>query len=302
MTDRGITALAAIDRLQQRILSYETDAAIVALSGGVDSSVVLALSARTLGSAAVLAVTALSPSLPAGELDQARSVATGLGVRHRVIETREVEMEAYARNDLLRCFHCKAHLYGALSQLMSRDAGPRAVLLAGANADDAHDYRPGLLAARHARVKNPLLEEGIGKPMVRMIATHLSLGVADKPAMACLASRVAYSLPITPELLHRIDLAEQAVRALGFSAVRVRHLGDDAVIEVPISDITRLLGHPSFAGATERIGELGWRRVSVDPEGLRSGSLNRAIRPAPALRRALSQPAPSFGGVSLPGR
>jgi uncharacterized protein (TIGR00268 family) len=186
----------------------------------VDSSVVLALAARSLGADGVVAVTAVSPSYPAGELEAAATVAADLGVLHRVVHTHEVEREAYARNDAVRCYHCKAELYATLSRVVS-SAPAGAVVLAGANADDLGDVRPGLWAGERAGVRNPLLEEGVGKPAVRAIARALRLTVADKPALACLSSRVELGIRITPGLLHRIDRAEGVVRALGFEIVRV---------------------------------------------------------------------------------
>jgi uncharacterized protein len=239
----------------------------------VDSTVVVALAARALGPTDVTAITAVSPSLPAGELMSAKTIAATLGVRHRTVRTGEVEREAYARNDTMRCFHCKTELYATLGRLAS-DAEAGAVLLAGANADDADDFRPGLEAARQRGVRNPLLENGIRKPAVRAIARHLGLAVADKPALACLSSRVAYGIRITPELLERIDRAEQAVRALGFDLVRVRHLGGTASIEVAAEDVARLTGHDRLRELVRQVQRLGWGEVSIDPQGYRSGSLN----------------------------
>src|SRR5439155_23337016 len=139
-------------------------------------------------------------------------------VRHQAVETHEVQKDAYARNTALRCFHCKTELYAALERLTT-DTGDRTAIVSGANADDASEFRPGLLAAKRHRIHHPLLEEGVGKAMIRAISRQLGLSVADKPALACLASRVAYGIRVTPDLLGRIDQAEQAVRALGVPAV-----------------------------------------------------------------------------------
>ena len=263
-----------IGALERAIGSYGSGRAVVAFSGGVDSSVVLALAARTLGPHVVIAATAVSPSLPAGELEAAREVACSLGVTHQTIRTHEVGREAYARNDAMRCFHCKTELYSTLGRLVADRAGEGSVVLAGATADDAEDFRPGLEAARQRGVRNPLLERGIRKPAVRAIAGRLGLTVADKPALACLSSRVAYGVRITPELLARIDRAEQAVRALGFDTVRVRHLGETATIEVAAKEVGRLASHPSLPNLVDDLRRLGWRDVWVDPDGYRSGSLN----------------------------
>jgi uncharacterized protein len=255
--------LAAVER---RIRSYGPRA-IVAHSGGVDSSVVLALAARALGPEEVTAVTALSPSYPAGELEIARAVAADLGVEHRTIRTSEVEREAYARNDELRCYHCKAELYGRLGAIASAAGG--SVVLAGAIADDLGEIRPGLWAGARAGIRNPLLEERVDKATVRRIARGLRLRVADKPALACLSSRVRTGIRITPDLLARIDAAEREVRALGFDLVRVRHEGDGARIEVEAGEVERLLAHPRLPDALGAIERLGWASVTVDVLGYR---------------------------------
>lgn len=276
----------AVERLERAIEGYGAARAVVAFSGGVDSSVVVALAARTLGHEAVTAVTAISPSYPAGELDAARRVAASLRVEHRTVDTHEVEREAYVRNDAMRCFHCKTELYATLGRLVADHAGDDAIVMAGANADDVDDFRPGLQAARQQGVRNPLLEEGIGKSSVRAIAWGLGLPetVVDKPALACLSSRVAYGIRITPDLLARIDRAEQGVRSLGFDVVRLRHLGDEATIEVPAEEVSRLMDHPGIGGLLRELRRLGWRQVRIDPDGYRSGSLNALLTEKELLR------------------
>jgi uncharacterized protein len=260
------------DRVERRIAGYGSDRAVVAFSGGVDSAVVTALAARAMGPARITAVTAVSPSYPAGELESARDTAAALSVAHRVIETREVEREAYLRNDALRCYHCKAELYSVLRRLAAESDG--SVVLAGANADDRLDVRPGLLAAEQQGVRNPLLEEGVGKAAVRAVATRLGLAVAAKPALACLSSRVAFGVRITSGLLARIDRAEQMVRALGFDPVRVRHFGDRATIEVAPEDVERLVAHAGLPDLLVALRAFGWRDVEVDPAGYRQGRMN----------------------------
>jgi uncharacterized protein len=269
-------------RLEAAVVAYEATSAVVALSGGVDSSVVTAVAASALGAGRVVAVTALSPSYPAGELDSAREVAAVLGVEHQTIATGEVEREAYARNDGLRCYHCKMELYTALSRIASQYGGPDAVVLGGANADDVGDLRPGLVAGRQRGVRNPLLERGVGKEQVRSLARELGLPVAEKPAMACLSSRVAFGVRISPDLLARIDRAEHAVRALGFGTVRVRHFGQRAAIEVDVQDLGRLQSHPDLASLLARVRAMGWAEVEVDPHGYRQGSMNATLTVAPA--------------------
>ncbi len=267
MSAGELTALMAA--LEARIHGYG-GRAVVALSGGVDSSVVVALAARALEPASVIAVTAVSPSFAGGELASASRVADGLGVVHRVVRTHEVEREAYARNDAMRCYHCKAELYATLSRVVSI-ASPGSTVLAGANADDLEDFRPGLWAGERAGVRNPLLEEGVGKADVRAIAGALGLPTADKPALACLSSRIQQGIRVTPELLRRIDRAERIVRALGFEIVRVRHRGQAATIEVEAEEVRRLRDHPRLTSAMAEIRGLGWRSVEIDPTGYRQG-------------------------------
>lgn len=274
-------ASAMADRVVRRIAGYGPRRAVVAFSGGVDSATVVALAARALGPRAVTAVTALSRSYPAGELEQAGDLARSLGVAHRTVATREVEREAYARNDADRCFHCKTELYGTLRRVFEAERDGRAVLMSGTNADDVDDLRPGLRAAGRHGVRSPLLEEGLGKDAVRSVARHLVLAVADKPALACLSSRVAFGLRVTPDLLARIDRAEQRVRSLGFDVVRARHLGDTASIEVAATEVERLLAHPAWPGVKAELESMGWRRVVVDVQGYRMGSMNATLPAAP---------------------
>jgi len=258
-----------IERLEGRIRGYG-ERAVVAFSGGVDSSVVLALAARAMGPTRVEAVTAISPSYPAGELRVAAETASDLGVTHRSVATHEVDREAYARNDELRCYHCKAELYGVLGRII-RNAVAGTAVLAGANADDLSEFRPGIWAGERAGIRNPLLDEAVGKPTVRAIARELGLRVSDKPALACLSSRVELGIRISPELLARIDRAESLVGALGFDVVRVRHRGEAATIEVPSDEVERLLEHRALGGVLGAIAALGWDHVRVDPAGYRPG-------------------------------
>ena len=264
-------------RLEARIRSYGATDALVALSGGVDSSVVLAVAARALGSRRVTAVTAVSPSYPSGELQGAREVASFVGVEHRVVETGEVEQEAYVRNDALRCFHCKTELYATMACIADLRDGPHTAMLAGANVEDRDDFRPGLRAAHQFTVRNPLLEEGLSKAEIRGVARVLQLPVAEKPPLACLSSRVAFGVTITPELLARIDRAEQTVRALGFEQVRVRHFGQRAMIEVPGPDVDRLNADPRLPDLLLTLQSMGWAEVAVDPAGYRTGSMNATL-------------------------
>ena len=274
----GPDAPGALSSLEWRIATYGFPRAIVAFSGGVDSSVVGAVAGRILGPGHVEAVTAVSPSYPRGELERARSVADSLGLAHRTVATAEVERDEYARNDALRCFHCKTELYETLRVVASTGTDEGTVVLAGANADDEDDFRPGLRAAAQYGVRNPLLEEGMGKGAVRDVARRLGLSVADKPALACLSSRVAFGTRITPELLDRIDRAEMLVRSLEFDDVRVRHLpGNRASVEVDAAQVDRLVVHPELPRVVADIQDLGWADVEVDPRGYRPGSMNETL-------------------------
>jgi uncharacterized protein len=272
-----------IERLESTISGYRAPRALVAFSGGVDSATTLALGARALGREAVTAVTAVSPSYATGELDAARDLAMLIGVEHRTIDTGEVEREAYARNDGMRCFHCKAELYTVLARLVSETAREGTVVMAGANADDKNEFRPGLLAADRFGARNPLLEVGVGKREVRAIARRLGLTVSEKPALACLSSRVAFGIRITPDLLARIDRAEAMVRSLGFETVRVRHRGDVATIEVEPADVRRLEAHSGLSSLLADLRDLGWREAKVDPAGYLAGSMNSTLLINPIL-------------------
>ena len=246
--------------------------AVVAFSGGVDSSLVAALAARALGDRA-LAVTAISPALATGELDGARHVAQAVGIAHRTITTEELARSGYRRNDKYRCYHCKTELYDRLVGL-ARAEGYAAVL-SGANADDAGDWRPGLRAAGEHGVRHPLLEAGVGKQEVRELARTLGVPSAEKPASPCLASRLPYGTEVTPEALAQVDRAEQAVRALGFGVLRVRHYGELGRVELAADELPRALASPQAVIAAVR--GAGYRRAEISPRPFRSGSLNDAV-------------------------
>jgi uncharacterized protein len=246
--------------------------AIVAFSGGVDSSVVAAVAARALDAKA-LAVTAVSPALATGELDGAKRVAETIGIAHEVVTTDELAREGYRRNLRDRCYHCKSELYDRLADL-ARQRG-YAALLSGANADDAGDWRPGLKAAAEHDVRHPLLEAGATKDQVRALARHLDLPSAEKPASPCLASRIPYGTAVDPATLQQIDRAERGVEALGFTTLRVRHHGDLGKLELPEEDLPRALAHRAAIAAA--IKAAGYARAAIDLEPFRSGALNVAF-------------------------
>jgi uncharacterized protein len=252
--------------------------AIVAFSGGVDSSLVAALAARALGDRA-LAVTAVSPSVAEGELEGARSVARAVGIRHRTVDTDELSREGYRRNGPDRCFHCKTELYSVLASLAEEAGG--AALLSGANADDAGDWRPGLRAAADHGVVHPLLEAQAGKAQVRALAERLRVPSARKPAMPCLASRIPFGTPVMPSTLAQVDRAERAVRALSYREFRVRHYGRRARVELAAADLERAADGERTAALKAAVHAAGYDEVTIDPRPFRSGSLTRAY-----LRRA----------------
>jgi pyridinium-3,5-biscarboxylic acid mononucleotide sulfurtransferase len=250
--------------------------AVVAFSGGVDSSVVAAVAHRALGDRAI-AVTAVSPAVATGELDGARRVADHIGIAHEIVSTDELARPGYRANGRDRCYFCKTELYDNLAAL----AGDR-VVLSGANADDAGDWRPGLRAAAEHGVRHPLLELGVTKAQVRALAHHLRLPSASKPASFCFASRIFYGTAVDPETLAQIDRAERAVKALGFPVLRVRHHGPLGRVEIAEDDLLRALAvEPEIADAVRRA---GYADAAVDREPFRSGRLN-AVPARPAASR-----------------
>jgi uncharacterized protein len=244
----------------------------VAFSGGVDSAVVAAAAWRALGDKA-MAILAVSPSLASGERTGAERVAASIGIRLAVVETSEFENPLYVRNHSDRCFHCKTELYSRLATL--RDEYGFGVIHNGAVVDDLGDHRPGLTAARELGVKMPLVECGITKADVRRLAALWSLEVWDKPATPCLSSRVAYGQSVTPERLRMIDAGEQLLRDLGLRDLRLRYHADDlARIEVPIADLPQLVDPAVRGRLVAGLKQIGFRFVTLDLEGFRSGSLN----------------------------
>jgi pyridinium-3,5-biscarboxylic acid mononucleotide sulfurtransferase len=256
----------------------------VAFSGGIDSTVVAQAAYEALGDAAI-AVTAVSESLAAGELEEAQELARKIGIRHRVIRTEEFADPNYRRNDSNRCYFCKSELYGRLSGMLD-ELGVE-IIVSGANTDDMGDYRPGLRAASEHGVRHPLQECNLNKADVRALALAWGLPTWDKPATPCLSSRVAYGEDPTPERVQMIDQAEQWLRQRGLRVLRVRyHKGDLARIEVSPDELMRLVELDLRGELITAFRALGFKFVTLDLEGFRSGSMNSVI-PVESLLRGV---------------
>ncbi len=266
-------SLARKERALREILAG-LDGVIVAFSGGVDSAYLACVARAELGDRA-LCITADSPSYPRRHRDIALRLVRELGLRHEFIQTHEMERPEYRANPANRCYFCKEELYAQLSRI-ARERGI-ATIVDGNNAEDRGDYRPGRQAAREAGVRSPLDEAGLTKAEIRQLSRAAGLPTWDEPASACLSSRIPYATEVTGEKLQAIDAAENVLHDLGFRVCRVRHHGDTARLEIDPADMRRALDDEVRATILRELRTLGFRYVTLDLQGYRTGSLNEVL-------------------------
>jgi pyridinium-3,5-biscarboxylic acid mononucleotide sulfurtransferase len=259
---------------QLKSLFAEMEQALIAYSGGVDSTLVAKIAYDVLGSRA-LAVTAVSPSLLPEELEDAQIQAAEIGITHKVVDTHEMDNPNYTSNPVNRCYFCKSELHDTLKPLATQLGYP--YVIDGVNADDLHDYRPGIQAAKERGARSPLAEVGVTKAEVRQLSQQLGLSWWDKPAQPCLSSRFPYGEEITVAKLQRVGRGEIYLRKLGWQNLRVRSEGDTARIELPAQKIKDFVLTMDLQAIVTAFQEFGFLYVTVDLEGYRSGKLNQVL-------------------------
>ncbi len=274
MAARATTASGALDALRRELAGMGP--LVVAFSGGADSSFVAWVATEALGADKVHCVTAVSPSLAPEELADCRALAAEWGLRFTEVHTGELADPAYSANDGSRCYHCKVSLMDALVPISEQENGSEgSTVVLGVNLDDLGDHRPGQQAASERGALFPLVSAGFTKADVRAWSKQLGLRTWDKPAAACLASRVPYGTPVTLGTLRSVAEAESGLRSLGFRQLRVRHYGDTARIEVPAEDLAMVVARRDEVAST--VHRAGYRYVTLDLDGFRSGNLNAAL-------------------------
>ena len=270
-----------LKRLRANLLPLSS--LMIAFSGGVDSTFLLKVAHELLGGR-VLALTTISPTMPEDDRRNAIKMAAEIGARHLLVDSNELEIPGYASNPLNRCYLCKHNLFAVCEQ--KADELGIEVIADGLNLDDLHDYRPGIKAATEMRVRHPLVDAGLTKAEIRQLSRQLGLPTWDRPASPCLSSRFPYGTRITTEGLEQVERAEQILHSLGFKIARVRHHGDIARIEVAAGEIARILDQRTREIVDGEFKELGFRFVTVDLKGFRSGSLNEGIKIAQSRRQS----------------
>jgi len=258
----------------ERIIS-QCGRALIAFSGGVDSSYLLSVAAAVLGPANVLAVTVDSPVVPPAEINGACRIARMLGVEHVIVKIDDLASDEFRSNPPDRCYHCKRSIFGRMLAVAAERDLP--CVFEASNRDDTGDYRPGLRAIRELGIRSPLVEAGLSKADIRALSKERGLPTWNKPALACLATRIPYHEPVTKEKLEQVRLGEEYICSVGFGACRLRHHGSVARIEVPPPEIDRLLDEATRRGIVEHLKALGFVYVVVDLEGYRSGSMNESL-------------------------